>query len=310
MDLYSRAHEFPQTLLGGGVALSYAELRERGATKHALWWRANHKRLLRPHRGAYVVGRNEPDLLDAVRAALLVSPPLAVVGFHTAAALLGFGVVPSTNIHIVVPFDSPVPQRTGITAHQSVVPVGEPIDVLGVPCTPAARCVLDLARGLPRMDALPVLDAALSSRRCEPDDLQAELKLYDGLRGIRQARDLVPLADPRPQCRQESQLRLILHDGGIRDFVPQVPVLDDRGYPRHFLDLGDEQSRVAAEYDGTSHLDRGRLRADRDRHNWLEGRDWRMRYFTDHDIYFRAPGIIQTVNAARRAARSRAWSRG
>jgi len=30
-----------------------------------------------------------------------------------------------------------------------------------------------------------------------------------------------------------------------------------------------------------------------------------MRYFTDHDIYFRAPGIIQTVNAARSAARSR-----
>jgi len=236
---------------------------------------------------------------------MLVSPPLAVVGFHTAAALLGFGVVPSTNIHIVVPVDSSVPQRTGIIAHQSVVPVGEPIDVLGVPCTPAARCAVDLARSLPRMDALPVLDAALSSRRCELDDLQAELKLYNGLRGIRQARDLVPLADPRPQCRQESQLRLILHDGGIRGFVPQVPVLDDRGYARHYLDLGDEQNLVAAEYDGASHLDRGRLRADRDRHNWLEGRGWRMRYFTDHDIYFRAPGIIQTVNAARSAARSR-----
>jgi very-short-patch-repair endonuclease len=305
MDLYRTAREFPYTLGRGRALLSAEELRETGSTRSAQWWQVHHGQLGRPFRGAYLRGGGSANLLDAARAALMVAPPGAVLGFHTAAALLGFGVVEDTNIHIVVPAGYGTPQRGGITAHQSVVPVGEPAQVLGLPCTPPARCAIDLARTLPPHDALPVLDAALQAGDCETDTLLGELKEHDSLKGIRQARDLVPLADARPECRQESQLRLIIHDGGLRGFVPQVAVSDEHGRVRYYLDLADPASRVVAEYDGASHLDRARLRADRERHNWLESRGWRMRYFTDRDLYPASPVIIHTLLTARSRAKLR-----
>src|SRR5262249_3105773 len=149
---------------------------------------------------------------------LMATGPHTVLGYHTAAALFGFGVASSDAIHIVVPDGEPFPQRRGIVVHRSVVPVGDPVIALGLPCTPAARWAVDLARSLPRLDALPVLDAALASGTCEAEDLTAEVKFHDGLRGVRSVRELVRLADGGSACRQESQLRLILADAGITDF--------------------------------------------------------------------------------------------
>jgi hypothetical protein len=103
---------------------------------------------------------------------------------------------------------------------------------------------------------LSTLDAALAAAACTPDDLATELALHDRLKGIRQARELVPLADPRAQCRQESHLRLILHDGGVTGLVPQHRVTDDEGAITYYLDLADVRRRIGIEYDGSSHLDR------------------------------------------------------
>ena len=310
MDLYAQASEFPTQLWGRRSTQSYQELRRAGTTKGAISWRAGQGRLQRPFRGAYLLGDPGSDLLDTIHAALLVCPPHAVLGFQTAAQLLGFGVIPSREVHVVVPAGTSFPQRRGIRIHQVTVPTGEPVEILGVPCTPAARCAVDLARTVRRLDALPVLDAALHSRACTLDDLLAEVPLHDGLRGIRQVRDLAPIADPRPQCRQESQLRLVLHDGNVKGFEPQTPVADDAGDVRHIIDLADPASMVGAEYDGSSHLDRLRMRDDRTRHNWLESRGWLMRYFTDRDLYHRPEGIVFTINSARFSPRSRTNPRG
>jgi len=305
VDLYDRARIVPALLRGSMTATSPRAMVSAGMSQDAIRWRADRGTLRRVHRGSYLRGGGTPDLLDAIHAALVVSPPHAVIGFHTAAQLLGFGVTPSDEIHIVVPAGTTFPQRRGITVHQSVIPIGEPVEMLGVPCTPAARCAIDLVRSVRRLDALPILDAALRARACDLDDLLAEVKLHDGLRGVRQARDLASLADPRPQCRQESQLRLVIVDGGVKGFEPQVPVEDDLGVVRYVIDLADPRSMVGAEYDGASHLDRSRLRGDRARHNWLENLGWRMRYFTDHDLYQSRDSIIHTLNSARQPRKPR-----
>jgi very-short-patch-repair endonuclease len=244
----------------------------------------------------YLDGRTTPDLLDRIHAALAVCPPDAVLGFHTAAALWGFGVIATDSVHVVVPLATRYPQRRGIVAHQSVLPM-ETTRILGAPCLPAARCAIDLARTLSRRDALPVLDAALYAQVCDHSDLLAELKLHDGLRGVRQARELVALADPRAQCKQESQLRLIIHDAGLVGFEPQLPVFGTNGNPRYYLDLGNPHTKVAAEYDGSSHLDRARLQSDRSRHNWLETQGWHLRYFTARDLYTTPHTIPPTLAA-------------
>jgi very-short-patch-repair endonuclease len=256
--------------------------------------------MARPYRGVYLVGSAAIDLLDRAHAALAVAPD-AVLGYHTAAALHGFGCLESDAVHVVIPAGARFPQRRGIVVHQSIVAV-EAAMVLGVPCTTAARTAIDLARRLHRSDALAVLDAAIASGACDPDALATEGLRHERLRGSKRAKELIPLADGRAECAQESRLRLILYDGGLTTFEPQVPVFDGSPWPRYVLDLADRERLVGAEYDGSSHLDRGRLRSDRRRHNWLDAAGWTMRYFTDHDIYRTPDDVVQTVKAALRQA--------
>jgi very-short-patch-repair endonuclease len=300
VDLYRDARRFPGTLRGRNAVLTWAELGQLGIRAGAIGWRAGSGRINRPHRGLYLVGAVRPDLLDLARAALRVAPAGAVLARQTAAALLGFGVTPAGGVHLVVGAGDPVPQRPGLTVHQSVVPVEVPVTVYDVPCTPPARTAIDLARASRRVDAISTLDAALAAGICAPDDLERELKLHSGLRGVRQARDLVRIATPRAECRQESHLRLILHDGGIRGLRAQYRVSGDRGLVTYVLALADPERKVGIEYDGASHLDPEHLRRDRARHNWLEEHGWRMRCFTDRDIYTRPTEVVRIVRAARR----------
>jgi len=305
MDLYREARLFPKTLGADTTLIRAVDLADHGITANAAWWRTAHGRMTRPHRGLYVPRAGALDLLDRARAALAVASPDAVVGYHTAAALLGFGVVESPDVHLIVPSGKRFPQRAGIVAHQSVVPVDEPAWVHGVPCSPPARTAIDLARAVNRYDGLATLDAALFCAACTPEQLADELVAHGGLKGVKRAEALVPLADGRAACRQETRLRLILVDAGFMGFEPQVAVWDGGEWPRYFLDLADRRYRIAAEYDGSSHLSRERMRDDRDRHNFLSHQGWDMRYFTDQDIYRRPGYIITTIAAAYRSASPR-----
>ncbi len=298
LHLYRQAREFPRTLAGGRRIATFRELTQQGVSRAAARWRAGHdEKIVSPYHGIYLIGTTPVDLLDRARAALAASPPHAVLGFQTAAALLGFGVYQSDDIHVVVAAGTAFPQRRGIQVHRSVVPP-EPVIVHGVACTAPARTAIDLARTLPRRDALAVLDAALSAQACTDEGLAEEVRLHKGLKGYRQLLRVVPLADGRSQCTQETHLRLILCDGGLTDFEPQVEVQDQYGDTLYRLDLAERRLRVAAEYDGSSNLDRGRMRGDRARHNYLSTRHWRIRYFTDRDIYGSRSTIVPTMRAA------------
>lgn len=286
-------------------AKRYVDLRAEGWSRGKVEFAVSSGTLRRVARGALLTGPGAPTIVDMLKALFLVLPPAAVLGFHTAAELYGFGASRSRQPHIVVPAGTPVPDLRGVAAHQAILPIDEPIEVAGLPCVPPDRCAIDLARTSRRLDAIAFLDAALRSGSCTPESLAAEVARHDGLRGVRQARELVPLADPRPECRQESQLRLVLIDGRLAAPQPQLWVTDQWGEPRYRLDLGYEELKVGGEYDGTSHLDRDRMRSDRQRHNWLASRGWVMRYFTDADLYRRKPYIVATMREAIARASSR-----
>ncbi|BCJ59719.1 hypothetical protein Jiend_31410 [Micromonospora endophytica] len=305
MDLYAQAADYPRRLPPAPRPQQYGQLLASGLSAGTIRWRANRTSdLQRMHQGFYLPGPDKPGLLGSARAALHAASPLAVLGFQTAALLHGFGVTPSRTIHLLIPATTPFPQRDGVTAHQYVLPLDDVVRVHGLPCAPPARCAVDLARTLPRQRALPVLDAALFAGALESDDLRAEVARHDGLRGVRQARELVLLADGRAECRQETLLRLALHDAGITGFVPQLPLFQD-GRLRYRLDLGDPVHMIALEYDGSSHLDVHRLRRDRSRHNWLQRQGWLVYYATAPDLHDPS-SIIQTLLTARR---SRAYRR-
>jgi hypothetical protein len=176
--------------------------------------------------------------------------------------------------------------------------VAAPILIDGIPCAPPARCAVDLARRATRLDGIALLDAALRSRTCTADDLTDEVLLHDGLRGVCGVRELVRLADGRAECAQESHLRLLIIDAGLRAPEPQVWVHDSTGRPVYRIDLAYRERRVGLEYDGRSHLTPDRLAADRSRMNWLSSRGWTMRHFTARDIYQYPAVTVAEVRAA------------
>ncbi|MEU5671233.1 DUF559 domain-containing protein [Micromonospora sp. NPDC047753] len=257
--------------------------------------RLDREEILRVRRGVYADKLCDDD--DELRALMLRLPDGAMLARQSAARRYGFGVLRDDLIHIQLPAEVPKPRLPGVVVHRTVLPA-RPVFVAGLPCVPPARCAVDLARAARRVDALPVLDAALRSGLVTQDDLLAEVAAHNALRGVRQARQLIPLADGRAECRQESQLRLILIDGGLPPPEPQLWVTDRHGIPLYRLDLGYRERRIGIEYDGLSHLSRDRLRHDRERINWLAAAGWRMRYFTDRDLYRRPEHIKATIRAA------------
>jgi hypothetical protein len=98
-------------------------------------------------------------------------------------------------------------------------------------------------------------------------------------------RSLIELANPLAESPQESRLRMIAIAGGLPLPTCQIPVSDQFGRVRYRLDLGWEELKVAAEYDGTHHTGQAFLRSDRTRQNWLTAQGWRLLFFTDVDVY-------------------------
>jgi very-short-patch-repair endonuclease len=250
--------------------------------------RSLHERgdLHRPWRGVYTPSLDE---LDRIQALFRLLPPEARLADMTAARWYGFAMDDSPRICVVVPQGATHNRLAGVTVRESFLPLPQPVLANEIPLLPPERVAIDLARMSPRMNALPLLDMALRSGACTAEDLATEVLAHKGLRGVIQARELVPMADPRPESVQESRLRLIVIDAGLPWPTPQLVV----GFFR--LDLGYEAFRVGLEYDGASHITRDRLRADRHRMNYLANLGWQMRYFTDADIYQHRNRIVTTI---------------
>jgi hypothetical protein len=283
-------------MVRAAVARRYSDLLTDGWSREGARSALGRGELHRPTRGVYsTVTMGLRDL----RPLFLRLPDDAVLGFHTAAELFGWPVPrmdpgPRRRVHVIVPAGAVVPRINGVVTHEAVLPVLDRVVIGGVPCAPPARCAVDLARQLSRSDALPLLDGALRSGLCRSADLAAETALHHGLRGVLQARDLFGKAHPAAECVQESQLRLVLLDGGLPPPEPQVWVHDD-GVRLYRIDLAYREQRIGIEYDGGSHLDRVRMEHDRARLNWLADHGWQMRVFTARDLYRRPGYIVATI---------------
>lgn len=215
---------------------------------------------------------------------------------HTAAELHGFGLLDDPVTHVEGVEASL--RRPTLWPHQLVLADGD-LERLrfGSVATTADRTAVDLARTQPRADALALLDAAIAAGACTQDSLLSELTRHAGLRGVLQARELVPLAVTGPDSPQESRLRLLCHDAGLPRPVVQLPVADGSGAVRRWIDLGWPDAMVGLEYDGKeSHADRHH--SDRRRHNWLQNLGWTMFYATDQDVYGDPAPLLTALAAA------------
>ncbi|ORW09708.1 hypothetical protein AWC16_16000 [Mycolicibacter longobardus] len=101
---------------------------------------------------------------------------------------------------------------------------------------------------------------------------------------------------------KETWLRLLLIDAGLPIPTTQIPVYDGRYWPFAFLDMGWEDYRVSAEYDGDHHQkDRPQYVKDHKRQRKLESMGWiNIRVINEDDP-------VDVIRRTRNALLSRGW---
>ncbi len=116
-------------------------------------------------------------------------------------------------------------------------------DWFGAPVTTLARTVIDIARN-DRRGGLIAADAALHEQVVAERDLIRMLARAKGWPGVRRAREVFALADPRAESPLESLVRLELHDDGFPPPELQVEI------GRYRVDMAWPAQRVILEADG------------------------------------------------------------
>ncbi len=265
-------------------------------------------------KGVYVATQ-VPDSLELRGAALrLVVPTDAVVTDRTAGWLLGAPMVLAPGDHLVVPTVSMFVNRTGARLRNDLSASGQrtlrPEDVtevFGLQVTTPLRTACDLGRLLYRDRAFAALDAMLRLGVFTRDELWEATQRFRGMRGVRQLRGFVPLADGRAESPGESILRLRWLDL-LTMPPPELQIEIERpGQLSYWLDLGIVELRFAVEYDGEEWHRRTPKQRERDRkrRTWLrDERDWIIVPVTKENVFGRDRDIESIlVNGVREARR-------
>lgn len=137
----------------------------------------------------------------------------------------------------------------------------------GMRVTTAERTALDLASRLPLDTAVAAVDALVQATDVKVADVELLVERYRGRRGIKTARAALDLVDGGAQSPKETWLRLLLIRAGFPRPQTQIAVCNEWGWAEAYLDMGWEDIKVAAEYDGDHHLtNRYHVRKDIRRH--------------------------------------------
>jgi hypothetical protein len=231
---------------------------------------------LRRHRAifrdVYVPKLHEPSLRDRTAGAWLWSRRRAVVAGVAASALHG-----ARWVDADVPVELIAPNarcQRGLVVRNETLVDDEITYVARLPVTTPARTAYDLGRHLPRGQAIARIDALMHATPFSVEEVVLLAKRHPGAPGLRRLRVALPYVDGGAASPKETWLRLLLIDAGLPPPTTQIPVFD--GYRTvAFLDLGWEQFKVAAEYDGDQHRsDRRQYVKDIRRHELVDDLGW------------------------------------
>ncbi|MBU9766786.1 hypothetical protein FR943_23460 [Mycobacterium sp. TNTM28] len=205
----------------------------------------------RVFRDVYVSPGTELTPLIRARAGWLWSRERGIVAGNSAAAVHG-----AKWVDLDAPFELLHSNRNplaGLQVRTEAIEDDEIVWVDGIPITSVARTALDIGCWYPRDDAVAALDALARATDLKAADVELLTHRYARRRGVQRARSAVALMDAGAQSPQETWLRLVLIDGGLPRPQTQIPVFDGPGDPFAYLDMGWEDIKVAAEYDGEQH---------------------------------------------------------
>ncbi|MBV8861045.1 MAG: hypothetical protein JO082_07275 [Mycobacterium sp.] len=229
----------------GGVLIGSEAIAAGALTEHQL------RRWYEPlFRDVYVPKWDASSLDDRILGAWLWSKRRAAIAGVAASALHGAQWVDAdTSIELVAP--SARPQR-GLVVRNETLDADEVTHVNRLPVTTVARTAFDLGRHLPRRAALARLDALMRAAPFSSEDLHLLAKRHRGARGLQRLSDVLRLIDGGAASPRETWLRLLFIDAGLPKPTTQIPVYDGCQLVA-LLDMGWEDYKVAAEYDGDQH---------------------------------------------------------
>jgi hypothetical protein len=232
---------------------------------------------------------------------LRAGAPVAIC-LGTAAAAYGFDIQDTGDLHVLTPPGHQLRNSDGLVVHRRD---GAPLTLVdGRAATAPAWTAVEVARSVRRPRALAVLDAALRTTTCDRRALDAAAARQAGRRGIVAVRELIPLADAHAESPMESEVRLVLHDGGLPTPVLQYEIVD-RNWRTWRVDLAWPDHKVALEYDGFDwHSDQERFRRDRQKRAALNEMGWSLLSVVFDDVRVHSRDLLRRLEIA--MTRSRA----
>lgn len=218
----------------------------RLVTRHEL-----RTRYIALHRDVYVPRDAEVTAVLRAKASWLRTRRRGILAGFSAAALHGARWIdPARPAEII---DSNRRPAAGVRVWEERIEADEITVVDGMRVTTPPRTALDLAKRHPKGTAVAATDALARATELKMADVELLLERYRGRPGIRTARAAIELVDGGAQSPKETWLRLLLLQAGFPKPQTQIPVRNEWGWAEAYLDMGWEEIKVAAEYDGDQH---------------------------------------------------------
>jgi hypothetical protein len=261
------------------------EARAAGLTKSALKGKA--WRRLDAELYCWTKLSENPSLLLSAWQRLL--PAEAVFSGATAAWLFGLDLVPIDPVHIVVPPDSGVRSRVGLSVRRCELPPTEVVSIRGLRATALPFTLTGLCLQRPAVEALVAIDMALHAGLTDAAALCCYADAAQARPGAGKLRSLAPFA-AAAESPMETRLRWLLIQAGLPRPEVQTNLRDTKARFIGRADLYYPAAKLVLEYDGGNH--RERLVEDDRRQNLLINAGFRLLRFTAADIHNR-PDVVQ-----------------
>ena len=190
-------------------------------------------------------------LSDRITGAWLWSKRRGIVTGVAASALHGAEWV-DAEVAIEMLYNCAHPPK-GIRTRNERVSDDEFTMIGDLPVATAGRTAFDLGRYLERGPAIARMDALMRAEAFSAEEVLLLAKRYQGARGVKRVRDVLPLVDGGAASPRETWLRLLFIDAGLPRPTTQIPIFDEYGQLLRTVDMGWEEFKVVAEYDGDQH---------------------------------------------------------
>lgn len=252
-------------------------------------------------RGCWIPAAEADNLSARCVVALETCAADTVVSSTTAARLHGFWLpAVADEVHLATAQPDRASrsmtrtQRPQFRAHRRLLGASDRASVDGIPVTSVARTWVDLAPLLLLADLVAAGDSAL--RLGAPiDELADAVTRSTRLRGVRRARQALPLLDGRSRSRPETHLRMAVTAPDLPAFAVNEPIYRRDGGWLAEPDLSLRGARLALEYQGEEHADLRRMRADITRDTDMRREGWVTLYYGPAQIFGRPWQITPEV---------------